>query len=103
MKILLLALLLQTPDPVLTAFAAAVQAATEPQNEVLRLEAANSDRVVLCTLTDEALTCFRSIESWTADRSALTAIHSPHVEYETTETPLADILAAERAWLAAAD
>ena len=96
---LVIALAIQTPDPVLSEWQAAVVAAeaSGDMEAVIGRLVGTEDRVVLCTL-DGAVTrmrCFHSTQR-TIDGVDVT-IFSQTVEYDGQA--LAVILAAERAWV----
>ena len=92
------ALTMQTPDPVLTEWQSALsvaQASGDMEATIGRLTG-TEDRVVLCTL-DGAVTrlrCFHSTQRMVDDVEV--ANHSAPNDYDGQ--PLADILAAEKAW-----
>ena len=93
------ALTMQTPDPVLVEWQAAVKAAQESgdMEAIIGRLFGTDDRVVLCTL-DGAVTrlrCFHSTQRMVDGVHVVN--HSDPNDYDGQA--LADILAAERAWV----
>ena len=100
---LVFALAIQTPDPVLVEWQAALtdaQASGDMEATIGRL-VGTEDRVVLCTL-DGAVTRLRCYHSTQRMVDGVEVVHhSAPTEYDDQPLAdiLADILAAERAWV----